>query len=66
MSIGFTITAESIAFGDKDVISNLHLQVPAGQSTALIGPTSAGKSVLMKSVLGLHESEHIQVTYHNL
>ncbi|MBH67826.1 MAG: hypothetical protein CMM58_05685 [Rhodospirillaceae bacterium] len=66
MSIGFTITVESIAFGDKNVIGSLHLQIPAGQSTVLVGPTSAGKSVLMKSVLGLLKSDHIKVIFHHL
>lgn len=40
-------------FGDRVVLDGLDLDVPAGQSLVIIGQSGTGKSVLLKSILGL-------------
>ncbi len=37
----------SFAYGDKNVLSNIHLSVPAGSTLAIVGPTGSGKSTLI-------------------
>ena len=41
------------AFGDKQVLSGVDLEVVGGQSLVIIGGSGSGKSVLLKCVLGL-------------
>lgn len=41
------------AFGRQVVLNDLSLQIPAGQITAIIGPSGEGKSVLLKHMIGL-------------
>ena len=38
MSIGLKLTDAKILFGDEIVLDRLNLSVPAGESTAIIGP----------------------------
>jgi ATP-binding cassette subfamily B protein len=37
----------NFAYGDKPVLSNINLHIPAGSTLAIIGPTGAGKSTLI-------------------
>ena len=37
----------SFAYGDKNVLSNIHLSIPAGSTLAIVGPTGSGKSTLI-------------------
>jgi ATP-binding cassette, subfamily B, multidrug efflux pump len=37
----------SFAYGDKNVLSGIHLNVPAGSTLAIVGPTGSGKSTLI-------------------
>ena len=41
------------SFGNNHVLRGVHLDIPQGQSTVIIGGSGTGKSVLLKSVLGL-------------
>jgi len=41
------------AFGDKAVLRDVSLRIERARSTALIGPSSSGKTVLLKCLLGL-------------
>ncbi|TNC24177.1 ATP-binding cassette domain-containing protein [Amycolatopsis alkalitolerans] len=41
-------------FGPVQALSNVDLDVPAGQVTALAGDNGAGKSVLIKCIAGIH------------
>lgn len=43
----------SKTFGSNVVLNNLNLSVPAGKSLVVIGGSGTGKSVMLKSVLGL-------------
>ncbi|MGH2630075.1 MAG: ATP-binding cassette domain-containing protein, partial [Actinomycetota bacterium] len=40
---------------DRDVLRDLDLSIPAGQSIAIVGPNGAGKTTLVKLLAGLYE-----------
>jgi ATP-binding cassette subfamily B protein len=37
----------SFAYADREVLSDIHLSVPAGSTLAIVGPTGSGKSTLI-------------------
>lgn len=41
------------AFGELVVLDGVSLSIPEGQTTAIIGPSGTGKSVLLKHIVGL-------------
>ncbi len=43
----------SKSFGDKQVLFNVSLEIREGETTAVIGRSGSGKSVLMKHIIGL-------------
>jgi phospholipid/cholesterol/gamma-HCH transport system ATP-binding protein len=43
----------SRSFGEMKALDGIHLRIPARQTTAIIGPSGTGKSVLLKHVVGL-------------
>jgi len=45
------------AFGDKQVLDGVDLDVPVGTSLVVIGGSGSGKSVLIKCILGLIEAD---------
>jgi ATP-binding cassette subfamily B protein len=46
----------SFAYGDgREVLSDIHLTVPAGETHAIVGPTGAGKSTFVKLLLRLYD-----------
>ncbi|MGW6499740.1 ABC transporter ATP-binding protein [Nonomuraea angiospora] len=45
--------ALSVRLGDREVVSDVSLQVRGGEWLAIIGPNGAGKSTLLKAVMGL-------------
>ena len=45
------------AFGPKQVLNGVDLDVPRGQSLVIIGGSGSGKSVLIKCILGLVEPD---------
>ena len=53
--MSITVTARGVvkAFDSRPVLRGVDLDVPQGQSTVLVGPSSGGKSVLLKCLLGL-------------
>jgi len=42
-----------VTFGENCVLRNINLQVPRGQSLAIIGESGCGKTVLLKTMIGL-------------
>lgn len=47
------IRALSVAFGGKQVLNNVNLQVAAGEFVSLIGPSGCGKSTLLNVLAGV-------------
>ncbi|MDX2194430.1 MAG: ATP-binding cassette domain-containing protein [Gemmatimonadales bacterium] len=45
------------AFGSKRVLDGVSLDVPEGQNTVIIGQSGAGKSVLLKLIVGLFTAD---------
>ncbi len=43
----------SVTFGRQNVLRNIQLHIPKGETVALIGESGCGKTVLMKSIVGL-------------
>jgi phospholipid/cholesterol/gamma-HCH transport system ATP-binding protein len=43
----------SVSFGSQHVLRNISLNIPSGQTIVLIGESGCGKTVLMKSIIGL-------------
>ncbi|HUE44935.1 MAG TPA: ATP-binding cassette domain-containing protein, partial [Aestuariivirgaceae bacterium] len=41
------------SFGSNNVLNGIDLQVPRGHSMVVIGGSGTGKSVMIKSILGL-------------
>ena len=48
-------------FGAVQALTDVDLDVPAGQITALCGDNGAGKSVLVKTISGIHEPDEGQM-----
>lgn len=51
----------SVAFGKKQVVHNVSLDIQAGEKLALVGESGSGKSVTALSILQLHDKR--RVTY---
>ncbi|MDF2095689.1 ABC transporter ATP-binding protein [Aquibaculum arenosum] len=49
----FHVTGLAKSFGEKQVLRDVEFTVRRGASTVLIGPSSSGKTVLLKCMLGL-------------
>ena len=47
----------SKSFGSANIWSDVTLTLPAGEISALLGPSGTGKSVLLKSIIGLLKPE---------
>jgi len=56
------------SFDSQHVLNDLNLEIPAGQITAIIGPSGEGKSVLLKHMIGLTkpDSGRIEVDGENI
>jgi D-xylose transport system ATP-binding protein len=50
-------------FGPVQALTNVDLEVRAGEVTALIGDNGAGKSVLIKCISGIHAPEHGEILW---
>lgn len=47
------LRALEVHFGMQRVLRNIHLEVPRGQTLAVIGESGCGKTVLLKTIIGL-------------
>lgn len=53
----------SFSYGEKQVLHDLSLRIPAGSTMALIGPNGAGKSTLVKILLGMYNGYSGSITF---
>lgn len=51
------------SFGSNKVLQGVNLDVKAGSSTVILGGSGTGKSVLIKSIIGLLESDSGRILY---
>jgi len=51
------ISSLNVTLGSTQVLTDLSLQIPAGQWCCLVGPSGCGKSTLLRAVAGLVPSE---------
>ena len=45
------------AYGDREVVADASFTVPAGKTTAIVGPSGIGKTTLGDMILGLHQPD---------
>jgi ABC-type sugar transport system ATPase subunit len=50
-------------FGPVQALSGIDLGIPAGQVTALVGDNGAGKSTLIKTISGIWEPSHGEISW---
>ena len=43
----------SVSFGRLDVLRDIHIELPRGQTLGIIGESGCGKTVLLKTIIGL-------------
>ena len=53
----------SVRFGSQRVLRDISLRIPAGQTLVLIGESGCGKTVLMKSIIGLVNPQQGRVLF---
>jgi ATP-binding cassette subfamily B protein len=53
----------SLAFGEKEVLKKVSFEAPGGTTTAIIGPTAAGKTQMLYVLIGLLQPTAGSVTY---
>ncbi len=58
VGIGISVRALGKSFGAARVWENVSLDIPPGEVSGLIGPSGTGKSVFLKSLIGLLRPEH--------
>ena len=47
------ISGLHVTFGQQQVLRNLNLEIPRGETLAVIGESGCGKTVLLKTLIGL-------------
>jgi manganese/zinc/iron transport system ATP- binding protein len=58
------VTDLTVAYGEKPVLWDVDLVVPAGTLMAIVGPNGAGKTTLIRSILGMVEPAAGQALVH--
>jgi phospholipid/cholesterol/gamma-HCH transport system ATP-binding protein len=53
----------SVRFGSQQILSQISFSIPAGQTLVLLGESGCGKTVLMKSIIGLVRPTVGQVSF---
>lgn len=60
------LSVKGLTFGytpDKKIFDNASIEIPAGSSVAIIGPSGAGKTTFLDLILGLLDAESGEVRY---
>ncbi len=56
-----SIRGVSKRFGSQVVLNNVWLEIEAGKTTAIVGPSGVGKSVLLKLIMGLVDPDEGEI-----
>ena len=51
------------SFGELDVLKDISVQFESGKTNLIIGQSGSGKTVLLKSIIGLHEVDNGHIYY---
>ena len=60
------LTQVSFAYEERTVLDELSLEIPAGKTTALVGPSGGGKSTLLYLLAGFDHPQKGSITLGNL
>jgi phospholipid/cholesterol/gamma-HCH transport system ATP-binding protein len=62
------LTNLTVGYGDKAVVSNVNVTLPAGKISVILGGSGCGKSTLIKHILRLHDpiEGEIHIGSHNI
>ncbi len=52
-----------VQFGNQQILKGININIPAGQTVAILGESGCGKTVLMKSIVGLIRPTHGRVLF---
>lgn len=55
----------SLAFGDKQVLKNISLDIPYGKKVGIVGGTGSGKSILLKTLVRIHDVKKGSININN-
>ena len=61
MGIGIQITGLTKSFGPQQIWQDVTFDLPAGEVSVLLGPSGTGKSVFLKSLIGLLRPERGEI-----
>ncbi|MDT5131503.1 MAG: phospholipid/cholesterol/gamma-HCH transport system ATP-binding protein, partial [Mycobacterium sp.] len=64
MGIGILVEGLPKSFGPQRIWEDVTLSVPPGEVSVLLGPSGTGKSVLLKSLIGLLRPERGSIVVH--
>ncbi len=53
----------SVSFGTQDILRDINLTIPAGQTLVILGESGCGKTVLMKTLIGLIRPTEGQIIF---
>ena len=53
------------SFAEKEVLSGISIKFQEGKTNLIIGQSGSGKTVLLKSIIGLHEIDMGEILYDN-
>jgi urea transport system ATP-binding protein len=60
-----TIHNLNVAYGDSQVLWDVHLNVPQGQVVCLLGRNGVGKTTLLKTIMGLLPQRSGSIRFHD-
>ena len=61
-----SIKGLTVQFGNQTVLRNINIEIPPGQTVAILGESGCGKTVLMKSIVGLVRPSAGKVLFDNV